>query len=90
MYGQKNCQAYYGHIQKQPEHLHETPFRLAYGSEVVIPVEVRLTSHRVGNHDERKNDEAIRLQLDLLDEVRETAEQRLIRYQDLMAKHYNS
>ena len=32
----------------------------------------------------------MRLQLDLLDEVRTTAEQRLARYQDLMAKHYNS
>ena len=30
------------------------------------------------------------LQLDLLDEVRTTAEQRLARYQDLMAKYYNS
>ena len=30
------------------------------------------------------------LQLDLIDEVRATAEQRLARYQDLMAKHYNS
>ena len=30
----------------------ETLFRLAYGSEVVIPVEVGLTSYRVGNHDE--------------------------------------
>ena len=30
------------------------------------------------------------LQLDLVDEVRATAEQRLARYQDLMAKHYNS
>ena len=44
----------------------------------------------VGNHDERKNDEAIDLQLDLLDEVKVIAEQRLARYQDLMAKHYNS
>ena len=61
-----------------------------YGSKAVIPTEVRLTSYRVGNHDERKNDEAIRLQLDLLDEVRATAEQRLTRYQDLMVKHYNS
>ena len=32
----------------------------------------------------------MRLQLDLLDEVRATAEQRLTRYQNLMAKHYNS
>ena len=30
------------------------------------------------------------LQLDLIDEVRATAKQRLARYQDLMAKHYNS
>ena len=55
----------------------ETPFRLAYGSETVIPVEVGLTSYRVDNHDERKNDEAMRLQLDLLEKVRVTAEQRL-------------
>ena len=32
----------------------------------------------------------MRLQLDLLDEVKETAEQRLARYLDLVAKHYNS
>ena len=32
----------------------------------------------------------MRLQLDLVDEVRVTTEQRLARYQDLMAKHYNS
>ena len=63
----------------------ETPFRLTYGSEAIIPAEVRLTSYRVDNHDESKNDEAMRLQLDLLDEVRATVEQRLARYQDLMA-----
>ena len=51
----------------------ETPFQLAYGSEVVIPAEVELTSYRVDNHDEGRNDEAMRLQLDLLDEVRTTA-----------------
>ena len=39
----------------------ETPFRLTYGSEVVIPAEVGLTSYRVKNYDENKNDEAIRL-----------------------------
>ncbi|XP_075663264.1 uncharacterized protein LOC142632820 [Castanea sativa] len=68
----------------------ETPFRLTYGSEAVIPAEIGLTSYRVDNHNEGRNDEAIRLQLDLVDEVRATAEQRLARYQDLMAKHYNS
>ena len=68
----------------------ETPFRLTYGNEAVIPAEVGLTSYRVHNHDEGRNDEAIRLQLDLVDEVRAIAEQRLVRYQDCMAKHYNS
>ena len=68
----------------------ETPFRLTYGSKAVIPTEVGLISYRVDNHDERKNDEAMRLQLDLVDEVKATAEQRLARYQDHMVKHYNS
>ena len=39
----------------------ETLFRLAYGSEVVILAEVGLMSYIVGNHDERKNDETMRL-----------------------------
>ena len=68
----------------------ESPFRLAYGSEAVIPSEVGLTSYRVENHDESRNDEAINLQLDLVYEVRATTEQRLARYQNLMAKHCNS
>ena len=55
----------------------ETPFRLEYGSEGVIPAEVGLISYRVGNYDEGKNDEAMRLQLDLIDKVKATAEQRL-------------
>ena len=68
----------------------KTPFRLTYGNEAVIPTEIGLTSYRVDNHDEARNDEAICLQLDLVDEVSVTAEQRLARYQDRMAKHYNS
>ena len=58
----------------------ETPFRLAYKSEAVIPAEIELTSFRVENCDESKNDKAMRLQLDLMYEVRATTEQRLARY----------
>ena len=68
----------------------ETPFWLTYGSKAVIPTEIRLTSYRVDNYDERKNYEAMCLQLDLVDEVRTTIEQRLAQYQDSMAKRYNS
>ena len=52
----------------------ETPFRLAYGSEAIIPIEVGITSYRVDNHNEGKNDEAMCLQLDLVDEVKATVE----------------
>ena len=61
-----------------------------YESEAVIPAKVRLISYKVDNHNKRRNDEAMRLQLDLLDKVKATAEQRLAWYQNLMAKHYNS
>ena len=58
----------------------ETPFQLAYGSDVVIPAEIGLTSYRVENYEEDTNEEAIRLQLDLVDEFRATAKQRLAWY----------
>ena len=44
----------------------------------------------MGNYTEEKNEEAIHLQLDLVDKVHVIAEQRLAQYQNLMAKHYNS
>ena len=37
----------------------EIPFQLTYGSEAVILAEVGLTSYRVDNHDEGKNNEAM-------------------------------
>ena len=49
-------------------------FRLAYISDAVIPAEVGLISYRVENYDEDKNEEAMHLQLDLVDEVRAAAE----------------
>ena len=42
------------------------------------------------SYNKDKNEEAMHLQLDLVDEVRVAVEQRLARYQNLMAKHYNS
>ena len=68
----------------------DTLFWLTYGSETVIPAEVELTSYKVDNYNENKNNEAVRLQLDLMDKVRAIAQQRLAWYQDRMAKHYNS
>ena len=39
----------------------ETPFWLTYRNEAVIPAEIGLTSYRVDNHNEARNDEAIHL-----------------------------
>ena len=58
----------------------ETPFRLAYGTDAVIPAEVGLISYRVENNMEDKNKEALHLQLDLVDKARATTEQMLARY----------
>ena len=55
----------------------ETPFRLTYGADAVIPAEVGLTSYCVQSYTEDKNEEAMRLQLDLVDEIRAITEQRL-------------
>ena len=49
----------------------ETPFALAFGTEAVAPVEVRLKSSRIELASVEYNDEALRLNLDLLDEKRE-------------------
>ena len=58
----------------------ETPFKLAYGSEAVIPTEVHMANHRVMKYQDEENEEQLRLNLDLIDEVRMDAEQRTARY----------
>uniref|UniRef100_A0A2N9IJ88 Uncharacterized protein n=1 Tax=Fagus sylvatica TaxID=28930 RepID=A0A2N9IJ88_FAGSY len=68
----------------------ETPFRMTFGSEAVVPVEIGLTTLRTSAYDEQQNEEQLRFNLDLIDEVRETAEARMKRYQEKMARHYNS
>ena len=49
-----------------------------------------LAIYLVENYDKDENEEVMRLQLDLVDEVRAEAEQRLVHYQNLIAKFYNS
>ena len=68
----------------------ETPFKLAYGSEAVIPAEVHMTNHRVMKYQDEENKEQLCLNLDLINEVRMDAKQRTIRYKNLMVKHYDN
>ncbi|GAU27461.1 hypothetical protein TSUD_161470 [Trifolium subterraneum] len=49
----------------------ETPFRLTYGTEAVIPVEIGESSSRIEYpHEEDINDELLREELDLVEELR--------------------
>ena len=48
----------------------ETPFKLAYGSDAVIPVEVGLTSYKVAHYNNEENVKQLHLSLDLVDKVR--------------------
>ena len=68
----------------------ETPFKLAYGSEAVIPAEVHMANHRVMVYQEKDNTEQLRLNLDLVDEVRMDAEHRTAKYKNLMARRYDA
>ena len=68
----------------------ETPFWLTYGADAVILAEIGLTSYRVQSYAEDKNEETMRVQLDLVNEARAMTEQRLARYQNLMSRHYNA
>ena len=68
----------------------ETPFKLAYGSKAVIPAEVHMVNHRVMTYQDKDNEEQLRLNLDLIDEVRTDAEHKTARYKNLMARQYDA
>ena len=67
----------------------ETPFALAFGTEAVALVEVGLKSPRIELVVVEHNDEALRLNLDLLDEKREQVLRRIEDYQRKTARYYN-
>lgn len=67
----------------------QTPFHLAFDSEAVIPVEVGLPSYRVQFYESERNKEAQRLNLDLLEEVREEAAVRVASYQQRTKRYFD-
>ena len=58
----------------------ETPFRLTYGTEAVIPVEVGVTSIRREAFSEEGNEDKLQLNLDCLDEVRDKVSSIMAKY----------
>ena len=68
----------------------ETPFALAFGTEAVIPIELKLPSARVVAFDEHQNLQSLRANLDLLEERREIAQVRMAAYRQKVARYYNA
>ena len=65
------------------------PFKLTYGIEEIIPVEVGITNMRREVFHEGSNDDQLRFNLDSLDEFRNEASNKMTKYQQKMAKYYN-
>ncbi|GKC91612.1 reverse transcriptase domain-containing protein [Tanacetum coccineum] len=68
----------------------DTPFALTYGTEAIIPAEIRMPTLRTAKIDMVQNDEALEINLDLLEERREEAAIREARSKARMEKYYNS
>nr|KYP33730.1 Transposon Ty3-I Gag-Pol polyprotein [Cajanus cajan] len=68
----------------------ETPFRLAYGTDAMIPVEVGEPSFRRTHFHEESNDGAIRAELDVVDEVRDRSQIIAEACKQRMSRRFNS
>ena len=67
----------------------ETLFALAFGHEAVIPAEIGVGTHRTEYFNKEQNDEQICMSLDLLEEKREGASQRVAKCQQRIMHYYN-
>ncbi|KAL0454009.1 UNVERIFIED_CONTAM: hypothetical protein Slati_0740100 [Sesamum latifolium] len=65
------------------------PFSLVYGTEAIIPAELGIPSHRVMNFSEEYNENLLRENLDLIEELRKKAFLRIQRYKNIMINSYN-
>ena len=67
----------------------ETPFALAFGTEAVDPVEVGLKSPRIELANIEHDEEALRLNLDLIEEKREQVLKRVEDYHRKTTRYYD-
>ena len=59
----------------------ETPFRLTYGIEAVIPIKMGITNIKREMFHEESNNDQLKVNLNCLDEVRDRAFNRMTKYQ---------
>nr|KYP35183.1 Retrovirus-related Pol polyprotein from transposon 17.6 [Cajanus cajan] len=67
----------------------ETPFRLTYGTKAMIPVEVGEPSFRRTHFDEASNDTSLRVEGDMVDEMRDRAHLVAEACKQRMTRRYN-
>ena len=68
----------------------ETPFKLTFGTEAMIPLDIGLPTPQVENFNQLGNDAQLWANLDLLDEAREQALIRMVVYRHRVTRYYNS
>ncbi|XP_052206796.1 uncharacterized protein LOC127811125 [Diospyros lotus] len=71
----------------------ETPFNLVYGTEALIPIELLAKSPRLMAYEEEngaRNFEALRENLDLIEEQRDNAAMKVAAYQRRITSYFNS
>nr|GFB86612.1 reverse transcriptase domain-containing protein [Tanacetum cinerariifolium] len=68
----------------------DTPFSLTYGTEAVIPVKIKMPMYHTAVVDAMHNNEELRLNLDLLEEIREHAAIHEAKAKSKMTKYYNT
>ena len=66
-----------------------TPFSLAFGTEAVIPIEIKVPSNRVTYYDPMSNNELLLDSLDMIEEKRDEADLRALRCKQQVARYYN-
>ena len=67
----------------------ETPLILTYDFLVVVSTELELLTYRVANYKDQENEEALRGELDLIEEKRDLAYLRMAAYKQRVSQYFN-
>ncbi|GKA50196.1 hypothetical protein Tco_0743269 [Tanacetum coccineum] len=67
----------------------ETPSSLAHGTKAVIHAEIGIPTRRTNQRSDEENEDALRMNLNLLEEWREIATIRKARRKQQVEKYYN-
>ncbi|XP_074337420.1 uncharacterized protein LOC141674608 [Apium graveolens] len=67
----------------------ETPFKLAYETEAMLPIEVGFPSYIAINFDEIANEEGLRINIELIDEVQDQDKAKMEKYKEKIKEHFS-